>query len=88
MDIFLFFPKQTLTQQSVIEGGLVTPAGVAVDWLNRKLYWADARSNGASVIEVAEMEAGGGGGGKRHRMVLLAGGIESPRDMVVHPTAG
>ena len=65
----------------MISSGLVTATGVAVDWLNRKLYWTNT-GTGRSTIEVAELED------RKQRTVLLAGGVVYPTDIVVHPTAG
>ena len=73
---------QTLHQKTVISEGLVTPTAVGVDWLNKKLYWANRDSNGRSTIEVAEFGHSG------RRMVLMDWGVVSPSDLVVHSHAG
>ena len=62
----------------VVVEGLQSPQGLAVDWINKKLYWTDA---GADVIEVAEFNGG-------QRIALITTELENPRAIVVHPTAG
>lgn len=62
----------------VLIGGLVSPEGLAVDWMNKKLYWTDT---GTDEIEVAGFDGG-------HRMVLIDTGLKNPRAIVVHPSAG
>ena len=62
----------------VVVRGLKSPEGLAVDWINKKLYWTDA---GSDVIEVAEFNV-------RHRMTLITTGLGNPRAIVVHPISG
>lgn len=62
----------------VLIDGLVSPEGLAVDWMNKKLYWTDT---GTDEIEVAGFDGG-------HRMVLIDTGLKNPRAIVVHPSAG
>lgn len=53
---------------------------VAWDWVNEKLYWADACANDIEVYDPAT----------RQRRVLFnsADGIQDPRGIVVDPTTG
>ena len=63
-----------------VNHSIVKPVGVAVDWLSRKLYWTvDAEALDA--IEVSELNG-------TNRKILKFGGLEKPRDIVVHPSAG
>ena len=57
---------------------LNTPDGIAVDWINEKLYWTDT---GIDMIEVADFDG-------TNRLVLVKTGLEEPRAIVVHPFAG
>lgn len=54
---------------------LVSPAGLAVDWITNKLYWTDS---GTSRIEVSNMDGS-------HRALLIWEDLEKPRDIVVDP---
>ena len=39
-------------QEVIVDYGLVTPDGMAVDWINRNLYWSDSHT---SRFEVARL---------------------------------
>ena len=55
-----------------------TPDGIAVDWINQKLYWTDT---GNDRIEVAEFDG-------TNRLELIKTGLHEPRAIVVHPFIG
>ena len=55
-----------------------TPDGIAVDWINKKLYWTDT---GNDIIEVAEFDG-------TNRLELIKTGLQEPRAIVVHPFIG
>lgn len=57
---------------------LDTPDGIAVDWINKKLYWTDT---GTDMIEVADFDGD-------HRLELITTGLEEPRAIAVHPAIG
>lgn len=57
---------------------LDTPDGIAVDWVNKKLYWTDT---GTDMIEVADFNGS-------NRLELITTGLEEPRAIVVHPALG
>ena len=57
---------------------LDTPEGIAVDWVNKKLYWTDT---GTDMIEVADFNG-------TNRLELITTGLEEPRAIVVHPALG
>ena len=55
-----------------------TPEGIAVDWINKKLYWTDT---GNDMIEVADFDG-------TNRLQLIKTGLQEPRAIVVHPFIG
>lgn len=57
---------------------LDTPDGIAVDWVNKKLYWTDT---GTDMIEVSDFNG-------TYRLELITTGLEEPRAIVVHPALG
>ena len=52
-----------------------TPDGLAVDWVNKKMYWSDG---GYNMIEVAELDGS-------NRLTLFSSGLDDPRAIVVDP---
>ena len=66
------------TVQPLANVSLDTPDGIAVDWINKKLYWTDT---GIDLIEVADFNG-------TNRLVLIKQGLEEPRAIVVHPSLG
>ena len=52
-----------------------SPAGLAVDWVTKKLYWTDA---GTNRIEVSNLDGS-------MRSLLVWEGLDKPRDIVVDP---
>lgn len=62
----------------LVKINLNTPDGIAVDWINRKLYWTDT---GIDMIEAADFNG-------TNRLVLVKTGLEEPRAIVVHPFVG
>ncbi|KAJ7378683.1 hypothetical protein OS493_021987 [Desmophyllum pertusum] len=62
----------------VVKIDLDTPDGIAVDWINKKLYWTDT---GTDMIEVADFNG-------TNRLELITTGLEEPRAIVVHPPLG
>ncbi|XP_032221271.1 low-density lipoprotein receptor-related protein 8 isoform X1 [Nematostella vectensis] len=64
--------------ETIVNMSLLTPDGIAVDWVNRKLYWTDT---GTDVIEVANLDG-------RERMRLITTGLQEPRAIVVYPAIG
>ena len=56
--------------------GLESPAGLAVDWLTRKLYWTEAVRRR---IEVANLDG-------TSRTVLIWTELDKPRDITVFPS--
>lgn len=65
--------------EPVVEYGLESPGGLALDWVHNKLFWTDS---GTSVIEVMDL------GIHRYRKVLIWDNMEKPRAIVAHPRHG
>jgi hypothetical protein len=59
----------------VVTTGLISPVGLACDWLTQKLYWTDS---GTKRIEVATITG-------EHRKVLFSDDIDQPRAIAVVP---
>ncbi|XP_046700598.1 low-density lipoprotein receptor-related protein 1B isoform X5 [Silurus meridionalis] len=62
----------------VVQHGLATPEGLAVDWIAGNLYWIDSNLD---QIEVAKLNGG-------MRTTLIAGGMEHPRALALDPGQG
>ena len=62
----------------VIGSSLDSPAGLAVDWVSRKLYWTDSE---VGRIEVSNLDGS-------QRSVLIWEGLGQPRDITVDPVSG
>lgn len=64
---------------TLIDSGLASPSGLAVDWISNKLYWTDGL---LKRIEVADMHDG------EKRSVLFSTGLDRPRAIVLNPATG
>ncbi|XP_062917915.1 low-density lipoprotein receptor-related protein 5-like isoform X1 [Mobula hypostoma] len=64
--------------QKVIISGLVSPDGLACDWLGKKLYWTDSETNR---IEVANLDG-------MYRKVLFWQDLDQPRAIALDPQQG
>lgn len=62
----------------VIQYGLATPEGLAVDWIAGNIYWVESNLD---QIEVAKLNG-------TMRSTLLAGDIEHPRAIALDPRCG
>ena len=62
----------------VVSTGLISPDGLAVDWIGRKLYWTDS---GIKRIEVSDLDG-------RMRKVLFWDLLDQPRAIVLYPQRG
>ncbi|XP_049541327.1 low-density lipoprotein receptor-related protein 4 [Anopheles darlingi] len=65
-------------QEPIIRSNLISPAGLAFDWITEKIYWTDP---GTNRIEAATTDG-------RHRALLIWERLDKPRDIVVHPGEG
>ncbi|XP_076114053.1 low-density lipoprotein receptor-related protein 4-like [Mytilus galloprovincialis] len=61
--------------KEVVQYGLESPGGLAVDWVHDLLFWTDA---GTSTIEVTDLDG-------VYRKVLIWENLEKPRALVAHP---
>ncbi|CAH1786568.1 unnamed protein product [Owenia fusiformis] len=64
--------------ESVIDQGLTTADGIAVDWVGRNLYWTDT---GRNVIEVALLDG-------TCRKTLIEVNLDEPRAIALFPRKG
>lgn len=62
----------------VIQYGLATPEGLAVDWIAGNIYWVESNLD---QIEVAKLDG-------TMRTTLLAGDVEHPRAIALDPREG
>ena len=62
----------------MIADGVVTPDGLAVDWVYSRLYWTDAGTNSISVTDFKGLSS----------VVLVKDNIEEPRAIALHPGKG
>lgn len=76
--IKVIFLNQTDNTQNVVIWGLVSPDGLACDWLGRKLYWTDSETNR---IEVADLDGS-------LRKVLFWQDLDQPRAITLDPGRG
>lgn len=52
--------------------------GVAIDWINRNVYWTDT---GSKTVEVASLDG-------RYKKVLYTDDVDKPRAIALHPAKG
>ncbi|XP_059055810.1 prolow-density lipoprotein receptor-related protein 1-like [Achroia grisella] len=62
----------------IVEQGLSTAEGLAVDWIAGNLYWVESSLH---QIEVARLDG-------KYRRTLIAGGMENPRAIAADPRFG
>ena len=63
---------------TVLEEGVVTPDGLAVDWVYSHLYWTDTGTNSISVADLNGLNS----------IVLVKDNVEEPRAITLHPGKG
>uniref|UniRef100_A0A673K1S7 Low-density lipoprotein receptor-related protein 1B-like n=1 Tax=Sinocyclocheilus rhinocerous TaxID=307959 RepID=A0A673K1S7_9TELE len=71
-------PAGVSSIEVVVQHGLATPEGLAVDWIAGNLYWIDSNLD---QIEVSKLNG-------ELRTTLIAGGMEHPRAIAVDPGQG
>lgn len=64
--------------QKVVELGLISPEGIAVDWVAQNLYWADST---AHRIEISRLDGSS-------RRTLLWRDIDEPYSIALNPQDG
>lgn len=62
----------------VVQTGLATAEGLAVDWIGENLYWVESNLD---QIEVAKLTG-------QHRRTLIASNMENPRAIALDPRYG
>ena len=69
------FSKKDLkpTVHEVVSSGIVTPDGMALDWIHNNLYWTDT---GTDKIEVINLKS-------NRRKTLLDSDLDQPRAIVL-----
>lgn len=67
-----------LNPEVIIQSGLATAEGLAVDWIGQNIYWVESTLDH---IEVARLNG-------TSRRTLIAGDMESPRAIAVDPRYG
>lgn len=75
---FLSFLSALTSYDVVIQYGLATPEGLAVDWIAGNIYWVESNLD---QIEVAKLDG-------TMRTTLLAGDVEHPRAIALDPRDG
>ena len=78
VNISLYPSLDMINIDPVIEAGLATTEGLAIDWVGKNIYWVESNLD---QIEVAKLD-----GSKR--TTLIAGSMVSPRAIVVDPREG
>jgi low density lipoprotein receptor-related protein 5/6 len=66
------------TRTGIITTGLLSPDGLACDWIGKKLYWTDAETNR---IEVSNVDGS-------YRKVLYWQDLDQPRAIALDPFRG
>lgn len=64
--------------QRIVDSGIVSPDGLAIDWIAHNIYWTDSE---AKRIEVARLDGSS-------RRILIWKGIDDPRNIIVEPRKG
>lgn len=54
----------------------MSPEGIAIDWISRRMYWTDSSKD---TIEVASLDDG------KVRAVIIRSGLVNPRGIAVDP---
>lgn len=70
--------NKTESVQNVVVSGLLSPDGLACDWLGEKLYWTDSETNR---IEVSNLDGS-------LRKVLFWQELDQPRAIALDPSSG
>ena len=78
MILNLFFFIALTNIEPVVQTGLATAEGLAVDWIGENLYWVESNLD---QIEVAKINGS-------FRRTLIAGDMESPRAIALDPRYG
>lgn len=66
-------------KKTFVSEDMMSPEGVAVDWISRRLYWTDSSKD---TIEVASLD------NSTLRTVVINRGLVNPRGIAVDPLQG
>lgn len=58
---------------------IISPEGVAIDWISRRIYWTDSQKH---TIEVAALDD------STLRATVVSGNLQNPRGLAVDPLQG
>lgn len=64
------------TFNSINSSDIVSPEGIAIDWISRRIYWTDSSKD---TIEVASLDD------STLRTVVIQGNLVNPRGIAVDP---
>lgn len=76
--IAFFFFLALINFEVVVQAGLSTAEGLAVDWIGENLYWVESNLD---QIEVSRLNGS-------FRRTLIASDLESPRAIALDPRDG
>ena len=77
-ELSLSFPTVLTNIEVVVQTGLSTAEGLAVDWMGENLYWVESNLN---QIEVAKLNGS-------YRRTLITSNMENPRAISLDPRVG
>lgn len=66
-------------KKTFVSVDIMSPEGIAVDWISRRLYWTDS---GKDTIEVASLD------NSTLRTIVINRGLVNPRGIAVDPLQG
>ncbi|GAB1288109.1 Pro-epidermal growth factor [Apodemus speciosus] len=83
-------------RERLITEGVDTPEGLAVDWIGRRIYWADSGPgwqstqrdppvSASQVLELKEVCHWGSDLNGKHHQIIIKESISRPRGIAVHP---
>ena len=70
--------KTSTAVEVVLDEGIHTPEGLAIDWISRSFYWTDT---GTDRIEVSDMRGA-------MRKIIIGEMLDEPRALAVDPYEG
>ena len=77
-----------LLRQAVVKFDVLTPDGVAYDWIHHNLYWTDAGSDRIDVLSLRNVDWVNYDALQHdvlHRRTIISTALDEPRALVVDP---
>ncbi len=68
--------------KTVVDSGLATAEGLAVDWIGSNIYWVESHLDQIEVAKLSENHT------TINRTTVVAGDMESPRAITLDPRDG